>query len=271
MYETEKAKENKELILTILNEVIYEETSPETIELMEFLLTRVELDTLKNIYITDDIFDTPKDECGITIPTYISKKPFTLVTDNYAEDNTRIVYTDIRKFLSEYPYQGLTTLYINFLFDDEVALTDEQKNIKDLVSEKIEMTKIELEENKRIQQLDRTVVEALYGHSIPLDEIEEMVKNMPNGNIEYINLLKGKIQLLNIQIEQDTTAINELLDSNTFEKIPAISDRKVNRELELLHLNIKLKTEEIKLYPERSFDLKRQLEKLKVKLSDTNA
>ncbi|HDR8331045.1 TPA: hypothetical protein QC181_006059, partial [Bacillus cereus] len=78
-------------------------------------------------------------------------------------------------------------------------------------------------------------------------------------------------QLLNIQIVQDATIIDELLESNTFEKIPAISTRKVNRELELLHLNIKLKTEEIKLYPERSFDLKRQLEKLKVKLSDTRA
>ncbi|HDR8331731.1 TPA: hypothetical protein QC181_006791, partial [Bacillus cereus] len=177
MYETEKAKENKELILTILNEVIYEEASPETIELMEFLLTRVELDTLKNVYITNGIFDIPRDECGITIPTFLSKTPFTLVTDNYAEDNTRIVYTDIRKFLSEYPFRGLTTLYINFLFDDEEVLTDEQKDLKDLISEKIEMTKIELEENKCIQKLDRTVVEALYGQSIPLDEIEDMVKN----------------------------------------------------------------------------------------------
>lgn len=271
MYETEKTKENKELILTILNEVIYEEASPETIELMEFLLTRVELDILKNIYITNDIFDTPKDECGITIPTYISKTPFTLVTDNYDENNTRIVYTDIRKFLSEYPFRGLTTVYVNFLFDEEEVLTDEQKDLKDLISEKIEMTKIELEENKRIQKLDRTVVEALYGQSIPLDEIEDMVKNMPNGNVEYINLLKERIQLLNIQIEQDTTIIDGLLDSNDFKKIPVISNRKAQREHELLQLSVKLKTEEMNLYPERSFELHRQLEKLKVKLNDINA
>ncbi|GAB6548733.1 hypothetical protein bcgnr5378_08910 [Bacillus cereus] len=271
MYETEKAKENKELILTILNEVIYEETSPETIELMEFLLTRVELDTLKNIYLTNDIFETPKDECGIVIPTFLSKTPFTLVTNDYAEDNTRIVYTDIRKFLSEYPFRGLTTLYVNFLFDEDEVLTDEQKDLKDLISEKIEMTKIELEENKRIQKLDRTVVEALYGQSIPLDEIEDMVKNMPNGNVEYINLLKERIQLLNIQIEQDTKIIDGLLDSNAFENIPVISNRKAQREHESLHLSVKLKTEEMNLYPERSFELHRQLEKLKVKLNNNNA
>ncbi|WP_336770549.1 hypothetical protein [Bacillus bombysepticus] len=271
MYETEKTKENKELILTILTEVVYEESSPETIELMEFLLTRIDIDVLKNIYITDEIFEIPKNECGITIPTFLSKTPFTFVTDNYDEDNSRIVYTDIRKFLDEYPYRGLTTLYINFLFDDEEGLTDQQKDIKDLINEKIDMTMIELEENKRLQNLDRSVVEALYGHSIPLDEIEEMVKNMPNGHMEYINLLKEKIQMLNILVAQDTTTINELLDSNVFEELPHISNRKANREKELLNLNIKLKTEEIKMYPERSFNLKRQLEKLKIKLNNTNA